>query len=95
MTGKQKTKAPDIKDPESYRGDKNAFENFITQLALKFSSDPDRFGTDESKISYAGSFLRGPAYDWFRPHVDRLTGKTTFTNYEAFIVALWLCMGQP
>ena len=95
VTGKPKTKAPDIKDPESYRGDKNAFENFVTQLALKFSSDPDRFNADESKISYAGSFLRGPAYDWFRPHVDRLTGKTTFMNYEAFIIALGSAWDDP
>ena len=67
----------------------------MTKLALVFSSDPTRYATDVTKISYAASYLSGSAANWFEPHLNKATGVICFTTYEAFVRALKNAYDDP
>jgi hypothetical protein len=63
-------RVPKVADPEFFSGDREKFDGFLAQLSLKFATDPTTYRTEQSKVAYAGSFLRGRAEEWFRPHVN-------------------------
>src|SRR6202041_2919707 len=67
---------------------------FLAQLALKFSANGSEFPNDQVKISYAGSYLRGTAFDWFAPQVHH-SGQVNFTSYHEFVQALQDAFGDP
>jgi hypothetical protein len=56
----------------------------MTQLQLVFNSDPQALRKDRAKISYAGSYLRGAAKRWFKPHVDEENGRIAFDSWKDF-----------
>jgi hypothetical protein len=81
-SGSERT--PKLSPPEYYRGERNQFSDFMTQLQLVFNSDPQAFRKDRAKISYAGSYLRGAAKRWFKPHVDEENGRMAFDSWKDF-----------
>lgn len=86
---------PKVSDPEPFKGERTRFQNFATQLQLKFASDPSAFATDTAKITYAGSYLRDAAYTWFAPYVSTSNGSVDFDNYESFYLALKAAFDDP
>ena len=59
------------------------------QLTLIFQPDPDGYSTDAANIAFAASYLDESAKQWFRPHVDLVTGTTsTFPSWASFTQAL-------
>ncbi|KAF4308844.1 hypothetical protein GTA08_BOTSDO14034 [Botryosphaeria dothidea] len=75
---------PKVSDLEPFKGERTRFQNFATQLQLKFASDLSAFTTDTAKITYASSYLRDAAYTWFAPYVSTSNGSVEFDNYESF-----------
>ena len=60
-----------------------------------FQADPARFQTDQSRIVFAASFLRGPARDWWAPNIDPRTGAMKFQTYSEFLEALSNAFDDP
>lgn len=82
-------------EPEKFDGSRALFGHFITRLQLQFRSFPSTFTSDEVKIRYAGSYLTGNAYTWFKPHVNQTTGDITFVSFTDFIDALRAAFDDP
>ena len=89
------TKAPKVANPEFYKGGQHEFQTFQGQLQLMFQADPARFQTDQSRIVFAASFLRGPARDWWAPNIDPRTGAMKFQTYSEFLEALSNAFDDP
>ena len=66
----------------------------MSQLALKFSANSSEFPNDRVKLSYAGSYLRGAAFEWLAPQVHH-DGQVNFTSYSEFMRALHDAFGDP
>lgn len=81
---------PKDKEPDEFDQDRTKYRTFVNQLALCFSSNSSKFNTDKAKISYAASFLRGPAFEWQGPYINKISGEVTCTSYSAFFRG-WVC----
>lgn len=87
--------SPEGKKPEEFQGNRSNFKSFVTQLALYFGANSSKFGTDKAKISFAASFLRGPAFDWLEPFIDDVTGEVIFKSYTEFLDGLKAGFADP
>lgn len=74
-------------DVEHYFGARDKLEIFLSQLRLKFRNEPLRFSTDNARVNYAASILRGNAYAWFAPHLND-DDELTFKTYKEFTTAI-------
>ena len=64
-----------LKDPDTFDGDNPAkLRPFLTQIYLHFAERPRAFATDDDKIIYTLSYLRGLAAEWFTPYDNVLGG---------------------
>lgn len=84
-------KMPDV---EYFKGDCYQYDNWCTELSLKFSNEPQRFATESAKINYAASFLRGPALKWYKPHLDK-NSHSTFKTWMSFYEAMSAVFADP
>jgi hypothetical protein len=87
---------PKISDPEPFSGEKNKVNNFVASCRMKFLAQPARYASNEAKIMYAASFLRGSAFSWFEPFLeatDPLPDERT--SFEAFAKSLKSMYGDP
>lgn len=95
-TGRQaqfKVAAPDL-----YYGERKKLRQFIQQLRLNFLFHPGAVDTEEKKVVYAATYLRGAAFDWFEPYLkehlgtpeERRTARTIqiFQHFSNFIAAI-------
>jgi Retrotransposon gag protein/Zinc knuckle len=83
-----------VNNPDLYYGDRDELQTFVSQLALKFSANSSEFPNDQVKLSYAGSYLRGAAFEWLAPQVHH-NGQVNFTSYSEFMRALHDAFGDP
>lgn len=60
-----------LKDPEVFNGGQRDVGRFLAALHLKYASERNRYKTEESRVAYAASLLRGPAFSWFQPKLNR------------------------
>jgi hypothetical protein len=81
-----------VRDPDTFNGqDTSKLRPFLAQLGMVFSSRPEDFPDDESKILYTISFLTGPAFKWFEAEIIGTEDDTVVlwsTDFDAFIVEL-------
>ena len=54
-----------INTPEPYDSSRGKLRAFFSQIKLFFGFNVDRFPTDEHKVLFASTYLRGPAFKWF------------------------------
>ena len=77
-----------VRDPDPFDGsDPNKLRAFFAQLELVFKARPRTFDSDERKVTYALSYLKGTALQWFEPYL--LEGYSEepplfLYSYEAF-----------
>ena len=77
-----------VREPDQFDGsDPNKRRSFFTQLVLVFKARPRTFDSDERKVTYALSYLKGTALQWFEPYL--LEGYSEepplfLYSYEAF-----------
>ena len=58
------------KAPDTFDGtDASKFSTFMSQIYLHIAERPQDFPTDDDKIFYVRSYLRGIAQKWFEPNI--------------------------
>lgn len=77
-----------VRDPDPFDGaDTTKLRSFFAQLELVFKARPRTFDTDEKKVTYAISHLKGIALAWFEPFLlESPTGNPPvfMSDYEVF-----------
>ena len=77
-----------VREPDQFDGsDPTKLRSFFTQLELVFKARPRTFDTDEKKVTYAISYLKGMALAWFEPYLlERESGNPPefLYSYEVF-----------
>ncbi|CDO75044.1 hypothetical protein BN946_scf184899.g1 [Trametes cinnabarina] len=59
-----------VREPDQFDGsDPSKLCSFFTQLELVFKARPRTFDTNEKKVTYAISYLKGMALAWFEPYL--------------------------
>jgi len=91
---------PKLADPEPYSGSRIHLIDFLSKCRLKFAGQPSKFTTENSKIYYAGSYLREQAYSWFQPLLTAAQDPNRpnpeeFESFETFATALSAIYGDP
>ena len=61
---------------ELFDGSRGKLQAFFSQVELFFEFNAERFPTDEHKVLFASTYLRGPAFEWFNSFL------TDFLNNE-------------
>ena len=57
-----------LQEPDTFDGsDANKLRVFILQCSLHFQDRANAFSSGRAKVTYAPSFLTGPALGWFEP----------------------------
>jgi hypothetical protein len=58
------------KAPDTFDGsDLSKFAMFMSQIYLHIAKHPQDFPTDDKKIFYVRSYLRGMGQQWFQPNI--------------------------
>ena len=66
-----------INTPEPFDSGKGKLQAFFSQVKLFFRFNAERFPTNEHKVLFASSYLKGPAFEWFNSFLtDFLNNKT-------------------
>ncbi|KIJ42975.1 hypothetical protein M422DRAFT_90828, partial [Sphaerobolus stellatus SS14] len=74
-----------IKDPDTFDGSSpEKLRNFIFQCNIVFRGKKDSFPTQESKVFYAISYLRGTALDHVEPYVNSDNEPDWLTDWNLF-----------
>lgn len=87
-----------VASPDLYYGDRKKLRQFIQQVKLNFLFHPESVNTEEKKVVYASTYLRGAAFDWFEPYLvdflnnpeSRRTPRTQeiFQRFHSFQLAI-------
>jgi hypothetical protein len=80
----RRPKDPRLPDVETYDG-KNVLKarEFVLHLDNFFSGQPNTYGTDHTKLSYASSRLRGTAFSWVTPYLLHNSSQNSSTIKSA------------
>jgi len=91
-----RTKGFKAETPEHYDG-KSATQlrNFLTQLRLVFTAQPQAYSDDKDKVLYAASLLRGPAFTWIQPYLDMDNPPAWMQEFSLFAAELNATFGDP
>ena len=81
--------------PDLFYGDRDKFKAFSRQLALWFGQNPYDYKFDNEKISFAVSYLRGEAFEWLEPFVNKSDGKVQFDTFDNLMRALKAAFADP
>jgi hypothetical protein len=84
--GKMKSDAGKLREPELFTGkDPKKLKTFIFQCQLYFCNSD--FDSDSKKVTFALSYLRDVAQEWFEPGISRLTNEPPewSDNWESFL----------
>jgi hypothetical protein len=99
-THRERSMEPKIADPEPFTGIRAELIPFLAKCRLKFLGQPSRYPTEDSKIFFAGSFLRKAPFSWFQPLLSaaenpELPTPEEFESFESFAQALTNIYGDP
>jgi hypothetical protein len=82
------------KPPEFDGKDKHQCSSFLSHVRLYIHGNPTLFHDEASKVIFAASYLRGSAFAWFEPHLNR-EHDPVCTNFELFAAELMHNLGDP
>lgn len=89
------TREPKVKDPETFHGQRNSLNAFLTECDLVFELQPSRFRDDRIKVSYMISFLRDTPLLAIRPLLSEVPRPAILQSYPAFVEHLRTNYGDP
>lgn len=95
LTANNKISEPKVSQPEHYSGQRSKLSTFITQVSMVIALQGSRFPTEQSKIFYAGSFLRDTAFLWFQPYVGAHNPPAFMESFTLFCDELRRTFGDP
>jgi hypothetical protein len=86
-------------DPAVFEGNPRELDAWILACRLRFSLQPSKFASEEVKVQFAITFLKGPPKAWVNPLaskflVDR-TGVPEFESFETFVTSIRSLYGDP
>ncbi|KNE99093.1 hypothetical protein PSTG_07573 [Puccinia striiformis f. sp. tritici PST-78] len=88
---KPKPKGPQTGDPDKFDGLRgNKAKQYMTQIGLVITADPERYDTDRAKLIFSLSFLKGQASSWAQPWTLKIFTNEEF-EYDDFLNA-FKCM---
>jgi hypothetical protein len=90
-----KVQEPKVKDPETFHGQRDSLNAFITECELVFELQPSRFGDDRTRVSYMISLLRGTPLLAVRPLLSFVPRPYFLDNHRLFIEYLQTNYGDP
>ena len=68
--------------------DTRKLQPFLVQCTLNFRNCPDAFSTDSAKVTFALSYLKGTALDWFEPSLTSGLNPAWLDDYSNFVLEL-------
>ena len=76
-----------VRKPDPFDGsDSRKLRTFLLQLNLVFRSSPRTYALDRDKVTYALSYLKGTALEWFEPglldYLDEPDWVSDFSEFE-------------
>jgi hypothetical protein len=89
-----------IAPPEKFSGRRDKLHEFLAKCQQQFLNEPECFPTDEKKTLWAGTYLEGTAYNWFRPIFSEYYANPSlpppeFASYTKFEDSLRAAFGDP
>ena len=87
-----------VRDPDTFDGtDPKKLWTFLVQCELVYSDRPKAFQLDRAKITFAQSYLKGMALEWFEPDLldagDPANHPRWMDNWVAFVAELQSTFG--
>jgi Retrotransposon gag protein len=86
-------------DPPVFEGAPRELDPWVLALRLKFSLQPSKFTSEETKVQYAITFLKGPPKAWANPLASRFLtergGVPEFASFETFVTSIRALYGDP
>jgi hypothetical protein len=82
------------KPPEYDGKDKHFCSTFLSHIELYIQANNFQFTTDQSKILFTISYLRGSAYNWIEPHIGK-EENPIMNNWPQFKSAMIKNLGDP
>ena len=76
-----KVRKPDVFDGSNTR----KLQPFLVQCTLNFHNRPNAFISDSDKVTFALSYLKGTALDWFEPSLTSGESPPWLDDYSNFI----------
>jgi len=61
-------RTPKVSTPDTFDGSRDKLQTYLTQIGTYLLFNQKLFPTQEEKVLYAASYLRGPAASWFQPY---------------------------
>jgi hypothetical protein len=92
-----------VNPPDEYNGEAGKLKTFMSQVALYQYWNSSQFTTEEKKVMFAVSYMRGRAYTWIQGRMNTYLGdpagapseiQRVFTNYTAFKDAMTQYFGN-
>ena len=78
-----------LREPDTFDGsDANKLRVFILQCSLHFQDRTNAFSSGKAKVTFALSFLTGPALGWFKPMLFGLAPPAWVDNWDIFHMEL-------
>jgi len=74
---------------------------WITACRLQFAGQPSKFDTEEKKVIFASTFMRGPPMSWFQPVINTFSMRGSsdpppeFQSFETFVQSIRALYGDP
>jgi Retrotransposon gag protein/Zinc knuckle len=79
------TSSTRLREPDTFDGsDANKLRVFILQCSLHFQDRANAFSSGKAKVTYALSFLTGPALSWFEPALFDLAPPAWVDDWDLF-----------
>jgi Domain of unknown function (DUF4939) len=84
-----------VRKPDPFDGSNTRkLQPFLVQCQLSFCNRPNTFASNEAKVTFALSYLKGTALDYFKPALmDPDENPVWSTDYSEFTSELWTNFG--
>ena len=86
---------PKMNNPAHFDGKRSELSDFLTQLRMIFRAQPSKFSTEDSKVMFAASFLRGTAFRWIQPQLEKDPLPYELSTFSSFAQELKRVFGDP
>ena len=79
-----------VRDPDTFDGSNpRKLRDFLVSCKLHIRDRPQVFASDEKRILFIFSYLKGSALSWFEPGLNDLTNSAHWMwNYQSFLSEL-------
>ena len=86
---KKNSERTKVREPDVFDSlDTRKLQPFLVQCTLNFRNRPDAFSTDSAKVTFALSYLKGTALDWFEPSLTSGLNPAWLNDYSDFVSEL-------